>query len=452
MSTLNNMTLAIDFQNIIFSPNYDLLLIKEKIEEIKNFYSPSQIDHQLILAFSLDYNNIPMFKSLLSKSNLEEKDFIHFDQELLFHLLQSNILFPLSVITKNFRNSGNKKLIIEQYLYEELQKQNYLKELAKKFEEEDEKSDDENSDDENSYVENSDDEDSDDEDSDDEDSHIKIRKKTKIEEIIDKDDIESFKIISNSNNFNFNQTITKNNELYHYFQIPILLYCIEKNAIKCFKFALINGADPTLKSNPITIKYGKINYEQTWDAYGFAGATGNIQIIRLLEDKGFEPNECLMEGCSQFHQEAILNWIQKEQSHLLSTSIKNIIFYENFEALNLFTFKDNKIDISLNKKGQKPLHWATIRNSKEIGEILISKGANINTKDIIYLNFRILFLFNLISNKLRKLYKQNETPLHYVALNNSEEMLELLISKGADINSKGIIYLNIIILVLINLI
>ena len=32
---------------------------------------------------------------------------------------------------------------------------------------------------------------------------------------------------------------------------PILLYCIEKNAFKCFKFALINGADPSIKSEKL---------------------------------------------------------------------------------------------------------------------------------------------------------------------------------------------------------
>ena len=33
-----------------------------------------------------------------------------------------------------------------------------------------------------------------------------------------------------------------------------------------------------------------------------------------------------------------------------------------------------------------PLHWALEKNSKEIGELLITKGADINTKDIIYQN------------------------------------------------------------------
>ena len=39
---------------------------------------------------------------------------------------------------------------------------------------------------------------------------------------------------------------------------------------------------------------------------------------------------------------------------------------------------------------------AAEKNSKEIGELLISKGADINAKPIIYLNMKILFLINLI--------------------------------------------------------
>ena len=49
-----------------------------------------------------------------------------------------------------------------------------------------------------------------------------------------------------------------------------------------------------------------------------------------------------------------------------------------------------------NQKNKTPLHYAAEKNSKEIGELLISKGANMNEKDINYLNIKILFLINLI--------------------------------------------------------
>ena len=40
------------------------------------------------------------------------------------------------------------------------------------------------------------------------------------------------------------------------------------------------------------------------------------------------------------------------------------------------------------------LHFAALKNLKEIGEVLISKGADIHAKDLIYLNIIILFLIN----------------------------------------------------------
>ena len=46
-----------------------------------------------------------------------------------------------------------------------------------------------------------------------------------------------------------------------------------------------------------------------------------------------------------------------------------------------------------------PLHFAAGNNSREIGEVLMSKGADRNAKNIIYLNIIILFLINIILNK-----------------------------------------------------
>ena len=50
------------------------------------------------------------------------------------------------------------------------------------------------------------------------------------------------------------------------------------------------------------------------------------------------------------------------------------------------------------------------------------------------------FLIILKQIKERNLNKNNGTPLHIAAENDSIEIGELLISKGADINAKDIIY------------
>ena len=79
-------------------------------------------------------------------------------------------------------------------------------------------------------------------------------------------------------------------------------------------------------------------------------------------------------------------------------------------------------------------------------ELLISKGADIDAKDFIYLMIIILFLIRAINNLWKKFHMKNQTLLHSAALNNSKEMLELLISKGAYINAKDIIYRTIFII------
>ena len=66
----------------------------------------------------------------------------------------------------------------------------------------------------------------------------------------------------------------------------------------------------------------------------------------------------------------------------------------SFEIILIFLKKQK-----LNQKNKTPLHYAAEKDSKEIGQVLISKDVDINTKDIIYLNIKILFLSNLILNK-----------------------------------------------------
>ena len=75
-----------------------------------------------------------------------------------------------------------------------------------------------------------------------------------------------------------------------------------------------------------------------------------------------------------------------------------------------------------------------------MGELLISKGADINAKAIIhqYINSSFLIIKKQIIE--RNLNKNNEAPLHSAAWKDSIRMGELLISKGADINAKNIIH------------
>ena len=62
--------------------------------------------------------------------------------------------------------------------------------------------------------------------------------------------------------------------------------------------------------------------------------------------------------------------------------------------------------------GRTPLHWAAIEGHKEIAELLIAEGADVNAKG------------------------DDGTPLQFAAIVGSGEIVELLIANGADVNAK----------------
>ena len=63
--------------------------------------------------------------------------------------------------------------------------------------------------------------------------------------------------------------------------------------------------------------------------------------------------------------------------------------------------------------GASALHWAILNGYKEIAELLIEKGANINAKT-----------------------KNGATPVYTAASSGQREILEILIARGADVNVK----------------
>jgi len=210
--------------------------------------------------------------------------------------------------------------------------------------------------------------------------------------------------------------------------IPILLYSIIHKSTKCFKYLLMNGiGDPNndiLKDRQNRM-FHNVNVNQyEWDCMAIAIYYGAIEIIKILEERG------IRKGKNPGHIEAAIlsyrNGIAKEiinnmrennerltnqifNKHLLASVKSN-----NIKGLEIF-FK-NCSNVNLNLKdynGRGPLHYAAMNNSKEMIQILISKGADINAKN----NYK--------------------TPLHIAAQNHSMEIVEILITKGANINAQA---------------
>ena len=155
----------------------------------------------------------------MSSPEIRPDNILHYDQKFILHLLQSHISFPISsFISSLFKGQPLPKLsffskpkpitlFLEKDLFEELSKQGELDKIKS------------------------------------EDKEFSIREKTKLEEVIEKDDIDTFRVLTSE--LKFNETNEKENLLFKFSKIPVLSYCIEQGAIKCFKYALINRADPT---------------------------------------------------------------------------------------------------------------------------------------------------------------------------------------------------------------
>ena len=81
---------------------------------------------------------------------------------------------------------------------------------------------------------------------------------------------------------------------------------------------------------------------------------------------------------------------------------------------------------NLNKNNETPFDICLEKDSNKMGEILISAGAGINAKDIIYQYIRVLLLIKMKQIKERNLNKNNRTPLLYA----KDNLKQLLLSKG----------------------
>jgi cytohesin len=100
--------------------------------------------------------------------------------------------------------------------------------------------------------------------------------------------------------------------------------------------------------------------------------------------------------------------------------------------------------------GFTPLHWAALHGHKEIAELLITNGVDVNAttawgstplhkaaqdghKEIV----ELLIAKGADVNAKAGDNDTGDTPLHKAAFNNHKEIAELLIAKGADVNAKN---------------
>ena len=98
-------------------------------------------------------------------------------------------------------------------------------------------------------------------------------------------------------------------------------------------------------------------------------------------------------------------------------TVPDISIHEAAETGNIDVVKQHlAAGTDVNAKdedGYTPLHFAVANDDKELAELLIAAGADMNAKTDMF----------------------EETPLHVAVVLGNKEIVELLIAKGADVNS-----------------
>ena len=199
--------------------------------------------------------------------------------------------------------------------------------------------------------------------------------KNKIEEIISSDNVKELQdlIQEKENNItSFKTVITSFREIEE-MKMPLIQFCVLKNAIECFKYLLVNGYDDPKKTmkeqNPNPEMGWSLNNNGTmemkeirryeWDCMATAIYYGNKEIVKILEEKEFE------KGKNPSHIEAaILSFRNTMVDEILEKIEEEKDVIKNILSFALLTSAKN--------------------NNIRVTELLISKGTNINSNDIIY--------------------------------------------------------------------
>ena len=95
-------------------------------------------------------------------------------------------------------------------------------------------------------------------------------------------------------------------------EVPLIQYCIMKNAIECFKYLLVNGYDDPNKIMEQNKRKFKHQYE--WDCMATAIYFGNNEIIKILKNKGIETMDCHFEAAILSYRNTIAEEILNEMN------------------------------------------------------------------------------------------------------------------------------------------
>ena len=182
-----------------------------------------------------------------------------------------------------------------------------------------------------------------------------------------------------------------------------------------------------------------------------ASAEGHREIVELLITKGADVNIknyygfTALDEASRYNHLKCVKLLQKYG--VKHGSIRNAVEFGDIDAVKEFLKAGENINEGLAKGGPTPLHYAAQHDRKEIAELLIAKGADLNAERIggqtplhkaaQHDRKEIAKLLITKGADLSMSTRDGQTPLHITALYNHLKVAELLIEYGADVNAKA---------------
>lgn len=159
------------------------------------------------------------------------------------------------------------------------------------------------------------------------------------------DDLDSLKVLSTKENFDFNTLIKYKDYRFDCTKISAISFSVLFGAMKCFKYLLLNGSNPDIPTDYVPFMRPCI-----WDTLSFAAFKGNIEAIQIFEQIGKIINCFTLSAAAMGHKNEVLEWLlsthqflPKDINYALSMAAK----YNNFEAVDICLQKGAEIDNEL---------------------------------------------------------------------------------------------------------
>jgi len=154
----------------------------------------------------------------------------------------------------------------------------------------------------------------------------------------------------------------------------------------------------------------------------YAASVGNIQALKLMENKGIEITEqSLVAACYNHQNETLLYLILKSKhTDILNLPLIQCAIINNIEGAEILV-KHGANPNAISNRGVTALMQACQHGNFEIVKILIEMGANVKTEDMAI-----------------------NSPITYAILGQNPSVVKILLENGVNINKPKNIILNMI--------